>query len=362
MAIKCEMCGSTEVVKTGEYFECKYCGCKYSVEEIKRQMGVVTVAVENAGNVDTLRAKADGEYEQGDYSRARETYSELLKIRPKDSYALYRTGISDAYDATYQDFSVQQILNYCFRALEAKEDSDNTDNLEIDMASDLLELVLVIHASAKSIGAELPENRTSIDAEVYFGHLGNARDICEFIATSICPESTWKQIAYLNFYTEILPIWIAIDKDRQGRFKYADSYTQYDYGRDYHYGYIGPNDEAREAVRLEIELLEDEVKVAEFCQKMLSNSNGDYTKGKAQAEQDLQNKKQQLSNLENKIAGLKKTIDENKFALFGSKAKLKKESENEYSASKHEKFKLEKSIQEAEKIIEAYERLAIIVQ
>ena len=27
MAIKCEMCGSPDLVKDGDYFECKHCGC-----------------------------------------------------------------------------------------------------------------------------------------------------------------------------------------------------------------------------------------------------------------------------------------------------------------------------------------------
>ena len=36
--ITCEMCGSPDLVKEGDYFECKHCGCKYSVEKIKRKI------------------------------------------------------------------------------------------------------------------------------------------------------------------------------------------------------------------------------------------------------------------------------------------------------------------------------------
>lgn len=43
--LSCEMCGSTDLLKTDGVFVCQNCGCKYSVEEAKKMMveGVVQV-------------------------------------------------------------------------------------------------------------------------------------------------------------------------------------------------------------------------------------------------------------------------------------------------------------------------------
>ena len=36
--LKCEMCGSAELIKQDGVFVCQSCGCKYSVEEAKKLM------------------------------------------------------------------------------------------------------------------------------------------------------------------------------------------------------------------------------------------------------------------------------------------------------------------------------------
>ena len=34
--LTCEMCGSVDLIKQDGYFVCQSCGCKYSVEEAKK--------------------------------------------------------------------------------------------------------------------------------------------------------------------------------------------------------------------------------------------------------------------------------------------------------------------------------------
>ena len=43
--LKCEMCGSTNLMKEDGVFVCQSCGCKYSVEEAKKMMVEGTVDV-----------------------------------------------------------------------------------------------------------------------------------------------------------------------------------------------------------------------------------------------------------------------------------------------------------------------------
>ena len=37
MKVSCEVCGSDNLVKEGDFFVCQDCGCKYSVEDIRKK-------------------------------------------------------------------------------------------------------------------------------------------------------------------------------------------------------------------------------------------------------------------------------------------------------------------------------------
>ena len=42
-AIKCEICGSNDIIKKDGYFACQHCGTKYSVDEVRKLVGVVSI-------------------------------------------------------------------------------------------------------------------------------------------------------------------------------------------------------------------------------------------------------------------------------------------------------------------------------
>ena len=35
-ALKCEICGSNDIVKRGDYFVCESCGVKYTAEDVRK--------------------------------------------------------------------------------------------------------------------------------------------------------------------------------------------------------------------------------------------------------------------------------------------------------------------------------------
>ena len=41
--IKCELCGSNEIVKENDMFVCKHCGTKYTVQEAQKLIGKVEI-------------------------------------------------------------------------------------------------------------------------------------------------------------------------------------------------------------------------------------------------------------------------------------------------------------------------------
>lgn len=86
--LKCEMCGSTDIVKQDGMFVCQVCGTKYSVEEAKKMMIEGTVEVTGSVKIDSSdeleklykvarRAKNDREI-----SKATEYYNKILERDP----------------------------------------------------------------------------------------------------------------------------------------------------------------------------------------------------------------------------------------------------------------------------------------
>lgn len=51
--LKCEMCGSNDVVKQDGLYVCQHCGTKYSVEEARKMIVEGTVEVKGTVKIDT---------------------------------------------------------------------------------------------------------------------------------------------------------------------------------------------------------------------------------------------------------------------------------------------------------------------
>ena len=81
----CEMCGSSDMIKTNGVFVCQSCGTKYSAEEAKKMMiaGTVnvtgTVKVDNSDKLANLYKLARRAREIGDFSHAAKYYEMVLK-------------------------------------------------------------------------------------------------------------------------------------------------------------------------------------------------------------------------------------------------------------------------------------------
>lgn len=89
--IKCEMCGSTDIIKQDGVFVCQSCGIKYSPEEAKKMMvevaGTVavkgSVKVENAVSAESLLKRAFMAMEDGELKKANEFFDGVLDISPE---------------------------------------------------------------------------------------------------------------------------------------------------------------------------------------------------------------------------------------------------------------------------------------
>ena len=93
-AIMCELCGSNDVVKQGEYFVCQHCGTKYSLEDARKLIGTVKIdRTDEAQNYlqNARRAKAKEDWEETE-----KYYNMVEQIDPDNIEAIFYSSYGKA--------------------------------------------------------------------------------------------------------------------------------------------------------------------------------------------------------------------------------------------------------------------------
>ena len=103
-ALKCEMCGSTDVVKQDGLYVCQNCGTKYTVEEAKKMMieGTVdvqgTVKIDSSSELQNLYKLARSASIENNTENAAKYYEQILVKDPNsweaNYYAVYYKSMS----------------------------------------------------------------------------------------------------------------------------------------------------------------------------------------------------------------------------------------------------------------------------
>ncbi|MBQ8428735.1 MAG: hypothetical protein IJX30_01400 [Clostridia bacterium] len=102
--LKCEMCGSVDLVKQDGLFVCQYCGTKYSLEEAKKMMveveGTVevqgTVQVDNSSYVEKYLANARRAKAKEDWSEVEKYYNLVEQNDPTNIEAIFYSAYGKA--------------------------------------------------------------------------------------------------------------------------------------------------------------------------------------------------------------------------------------------------------------------------
>ena len=76
-AIMCELCGSNDVVKQGDYFVCQHCGTKYSLEDAKKL--IKTVKIDNSENLSNLYELARRAKDSNNWEDAQNYYGQIVQ-------------------------------------------------------------------------------------------------------------------------------------------------------------------------------------------------------------------------------------------------------------------------------------------
>ena len=119
--IECEACGSNDLLKQGDYFVCQNCGCKYTVEDVRKMMiegtvevkGTVSVdtSVKEQGLIDLLEAACKNDDIDDTFER---NVNKLVATNPKLWQGWFYKGVSE--EIHFYDYPTTKTMNYFEKA------------------------------------------------------------------------------------------------------------------------------------------------------------------------------------------------------------------------------------------------------
>lgn len=136
--LKCEMCGSGDLVKQDGLFVCQYCGTKYSLEEAKKMMieGTVdvqgTVKVDNSAFVEKYLSNARRALEKEDWEEVEKYYNMVEQNAPHNMEAVFFSSYGKAMlSMTDSDYHKRQqkftVLNKSISVINDYFEETNED-------------------------------------------------------------------------------------------------------------------------------------------------------------------------------------------------------------------------------------------
>ena len=100
-AIVCELCGSNDIVKQGDYFVCQHCGTKYTMEEAKKLIG--TVKIDKSDETKKLLLLARRAKEENNSENAAKYYDMVLRDDPENWEASFNQVYFQAMKCTISE-------------------------------------------------------------------------------------------------------------------------------------------------------------------------------------------------------------------------------------------------------------------
>ena len=120
----CEVCGSNDMLKQDSMFVCQACGCKYTLDEVRKMMveGTVevtgTVKVDNTASVANYLDMARSSMAAKNNSEAEEYCKEILKMDTSVWEAWFIRGTAVGWQSTLRENRLSEMANYYKRALK----------------------------------------------------------------------------------------------------------------------------------------------------------------------------------------------------------------------------------------------------
>lgn len=124
--IKCEMCGSTDMVKSEGLFVCQNCGCKYTVEEARKLMSEdpVTVKIDGSEQVNNYITLSEAAFNSSDSAAALNYANKALELNPESSAAWFAKMLAATQECSINDPHGPEIYESGKRAIQFASDDE----------------------------------------------------------------------------------------------------------------------------------------------------------------------------------------------------------------------------------------------
>lgn len=165
--LTCEVCGSNELMKQDGIFVCQVCGCKYSLEDVKKMMveGVVevtgTVKVDNSAAISNYLNMAKNALDAGNEKEADDYCNKIIEIDMTNWEAWFIKGRAVGWQSTLGNIRIPETINAFSKALEncPKEKKDEL----VSQCQDQLERLHAALLSIRVKGFKTSPNQNDLD-------------------------------------------------------------------------------------------------------------------------------------------------------------------------------------------------------
>ncbi|MCL2137315.1 MAG: hypothetical protein FWH40_07345 [Coriobacteriia bacterium] len=117
--LKCEMCGSSDVVKQADgFYECQHCKTKYSIEAARQIMFGNVLTIDLADRVEDYLSLASQAMNDGFYAEAEQYYNRVVEIYPDNIEAWAMKGLAVGLQSNMLNNRLSEAALSFYRAIE----------------------------------------------------------------------------------------------------------------------------------------------------------------------------------------------------------------------------------------------------
>lgn len=128
----CELCGSTDLLKDGGVFVCQTCGCKYTMEEVRKMLAgggadvpaPAPVKVDNSAAIANYLKMARTALEADNNSEAESYANKIIELDPTHSEAWYIKGEAAGWQSTVAKPRLSESVSAWLNAIEHAAEED----------------------------------------------------------------------------------------------------------------------------------------------------------------------------------------------------------------------------------------------
>lgn len=164
--IKCKMCGSTDMLKQGDYWVCQSCGIKQTEEKYMDR-----VLIDHSNDVENLIIRANQFLGKGDSTKALEYFNKALDIDPYNETALNAVKALETDDFS-EDDETETVVYISKRAVSAQDGIRNFFNalLKKEVVPDVFSNIKIVSVTEKYYLAAMPQANYTVSYQATACH------------------------------------------------------------------------------------------------------------------------------------------------------------------------------------------------